>query len=158
MVKLCQFRKGQFLSVKKDVVSRLDTNDNGSLTVRHVLCELLVEKDSKSGRCAACSKYRPRLRSIVNKSVKSATTLKKNTNDRYVRTPQCTQVLKRLRMNIKRKHSENLRLKKKLNVSINTDGVFTDDLLQQDLEGFIEEHQKEVKSNQSDFLKIFWQQ
>ena len=82
-VEFCNSTKGQFLSVKKTVVGFLDRFD-GTSTVRHISCDLLV---GNGKRCGICCNYRKRLPSMLSSFMKSSNILSK-TNYRFLNIPQ----------------------------------------------------------------------
>ena len=65
MIDLCKKRKGNFLTIKKDLVAFLHVFGR-TKTVRHVLCSLLVKEEAR--RCSVCMKYRNQLRAMASQS------------------------------------------------------------------------------------------
>jgi hypothetical protein len=108
-VSLCERNKGKFYSLRKTLLAYIQTFD-GSSTVRHVSCEVLVNKE---GRCAVCSKYRNQLRALYSSSLRSNCNLPQ-TNFRYFNTPQRKSRFISLRKKCNAAREKNRRLTAKL--------------------------------------------
>ena len=85
-IQMAKARKGKFLSLKKQVVSYLDSNCciifNGEIhpsTIRHSKCEFLIE----GSLCKVCSSYRSNLRAMYSNFMKRKN-FKMSGNDRYM--------------------------------------------------------------------------
>lgn len=112
-VLLCEQRKGKFLSVTKEVVAFLDDTD-AHVTVRHALCQQLV--DESSSRCIVCRSYRDRLRAMYSRDQKCHGTVRAKTNDRFLQTPQRKARLQSLGDQLKVSEANICRLNDKLHL------------------------------------------
>ena len=96
------------------------------------------------------------LRSLACKSSKLIQrTPSIHTNLRFLKTPQKIARLMSLRRAVKIKNRQLKRLRMKLNVLVEKDGVQVDEHLQKDLEKVVDVHSV---MEEDDFKRIFWQQ
>ena len=154
-VKMCEIKKGKFLSIKKELVAFIHETDLCKV-VRHVSCELLVNKEDQ--RCTVCQAYRARLRAMYSSSCKSNLAANK-TNLRFLQTPQHKSRIVSLRKRIKNIKAKNRRLSRLLNEITSTSGITTDALLEQDLVSTIGANKEQMEQlPQDDFRRIFWEQ
>ena len=154
-VDLCNIRKGQFLSLQKDVVAFIDKSNLSLPTVRHSSCHIVVNNEK---RCAVCNRYRNVLRAIYSSSKKSSNVLPK-TNYRFLNTPQRIRQKTSLRNKVKNLVAKNKRLKEKLTLLTEQAGVEIDPSLQSDFLAAVNINQQEVNTlPYNDFKRIFWEQ
>ena len=123
-----------------------------SSTFRHHECHLLID----DLMCTPCYGFRNTLRSLAYKSSKLTLRIPSiYTNLRFLKTPQKIARLMSLRRAIKIKNRQLKRLRMKLNVLVEKDGVQVDENLQRDLEKVVNVHSV---MEEDDFKQIFWQQ
>ena len=151
-VEFCLSRKGQFLSVKKDVVAFVDKAGHSVPTIRHRSCDILV-KNGK--RCAVCHRYRTHLRSMLA-SFKKCKKISGSTNYRFLNTPQQKQKRESLRKKSKILSIQKNRLMERLRSATEKDGVGLDSELEKDLLPVLESDVDSLPL--SDFQRIFWKQ
>ena len=153
-VSLCKERNGKFLSLKKEVVAFLDNTDAHVVTVRHSLCEQLV--DESSSRCIVCQSYRANLRAMHSRGKKYHGTVNAKTNDRFLQTPQRKARMQSLRSQIKSSDAKIRRLKDQLSKATS---VATDPQLESDLQLAISTNKEQIEGLPiHDFRRIFWEQ
>ena len=158
-VELCNQRKGRFVSLKNEVTAVIQESEMAHQTIRHVSCQLLVEKEN--ARCDVCTKYRSALRAMVSSSQKSKLEATK-ANYRFLRTPQRKAQLVSLRKRMKKAIADNKRLKKKLDNATSKSGIVIDSQLENDVLSLISINNDKANEfevgAQDEFRKIFWEQ
>ena len=149
---MAKARKGKFLSLKKQVVSYLDSNCcimfNGEIhssTIRHSKCEFLME----GSLCKVCSSYCSNLNFMKQKSFKMSS------NDRYMGALQRRKKNALMKRALHYKQWQLKRLREKI-LTLTKHGVEVDE---SDFMGAITDYNTEIeKLPIDDFKKVFWKQ
>ena len=141
------------------VVAYLDKNPN-STTVRHINCPLVLVDGEL--RCTSCLQYRATLRAMRSRSEKAAPTSSSSTasgshtNYRYLGSEQLKERLIKVQ---KEKRLAEKRLKEKLDIKIDEEGVELSEEDCDDLSEIFGQADKEAKKlTREHFQKIFWEQ
>ena len=156
-------RKGKFKAGDGSVTAQVDDGFsvclNGitfSRTIRCNTCSILCKGD----KCESCKMFRPKLRAIHSRWSKQSRSPKKFVNNRYLNTPQKAKKLSRLQTRAYAAESELRKLKERISISSNNNGVSVDSKLHGDLQNIMEENNERILGQfpEGSFQRLFWEQ
>ena len=168
-VELIQKRKGCIKSPDGSLVASIDNHSivtlNGKKfgqTVRVAKCDLLTNV----AECDSYKKYRPTLRAMYNRHVKTSpkrsekkTRIGSKTNFRYLNTPEKRQRYSNVRAEMEANKRKVEQLKIKVTNLTERDGIVVDEDLDKDLREIMMDNTDEIKKYGADsFEYIFWDQ
>ena len=129
-------------------------------TIRTVKCEMLVN----GLKCESCKEYRSTLRSMCHRQnahkAKKCTAVSSHANYRYLKTPEQRERMSQLKAELDHSKREVSRLKTKIEIIQEKEGVSVDESLEQDLQTIMEEKTSEIQETYptGSFLRLFWDQ
>lgn len=139
--------KGKFKTGDGSVTARVDDGFsvrlNGATycrTIRTSTCSILCKGD----KCESCKTFRPKLRAMHSRWSKQSRSPKKFVNNRYLNTPQKATKLARLQTRAYAAESELRKLKERISISSDNNGVSVDAKLHGDLQNIMEENNERI--------------
>ena len=162
-LEMADSRKGQFKDSHGRVTAQVDDGFsvrlNGTIyhrTVRTSICSILCKGET----CDSCKTYRPKLRAMHSRWSKQSRSPKKFVNNRYLNTPQKAKKLARLQTRAYAAESELRKLKERISISSDNNGVVVDTKLHGDLQNIMEENNERILEQfpVGSFQRLFWEQ
>ena len=136
---------------------------NGELydsTIRTIKCEMVVN----GVKCESCKEYRSTLRSMCHRQnvhkAKKGSTVSSHANYRYLKTPEQRERMSQLKAELDHSKRQINKLKAKIEIIQEKEGVNIDESLEQDLQTIMEEKTSEIQETYpaGSFLRLFWDQ
>ena len=134
-------------------------------TIRHSKCKLLLPDSNSGSRCEACVKYRKTLRTLSSRHTKespphtSADDCHSHVNYRYMCSPEKEQRLHKLHIQYRNVSKQLQRLRHKLTIVIEEQGISVDESMHGDLRQIMEECADKVTSEHpvGSIARVFWE-
>ena len=147
------------------VVAYRDTQLLPFPTIRHSECEMLLERESVSDCCSACSEYQHSLCSLLSRERRAQPREDRTHPSSHVRydvlsSPEKIERMHRLHA-LQRSTSKQLeRLRTKLTEATQKEGVDIDEATQEDLANIVSQQSSYVEATHppGTFQRLFWEQ
>ena len=145
-----------------EVVAVVDTVLNGSPTLYHTSCDVIVEPGRK--RCSPCTKHRKALASMATRasrpSCRDHTHPSSHTTYAVLHTPEKNERLRRLHSEARKAKHQVKRLQHKLADSLRDNATEVDEVLDRDLREIISDNDANIKAMypEGSFRRLFWEQ
>ena len=136
----------------------------GHSTIRHSGCELLLKSSYSSTRCPKCEGHRKSLHAMLSRKAKESpsdqASPSSHSNFRYLSSPVKVDRLSRTHASLRQAKQHVERLKKKIEVLNEVQGVTMDSVTHDDLQAIAKENTTGIheKYPPNSFQRLFWDQ
>ena len=134
----------------------------GVPSIFHAQCEVLVPRSTASKRCAACTRHRKSLASLLSRATNrhSDDRTHPSSHTRYsvLTSPEKDERLRRLYSNARKSKQQFERVRQRVASLIDNENITVDDELDDDLHKMVNEHESEIKAAypEGSFQRVFW--
>ena len=162
-LEMADSRKGSFKASDGSITAQVDDSFvvclNGKTfnrTIRCSTCSVLCKGD----KCESCKLFRPKLRAMQSRWSKQTRSPKKFVNNRYLNTPQKAKKLASLQKRAYAAECEVRKLKERISISSDSNGLNVDTNLHGDLQNIMEENNERILGQfpEGSFQRLFWEQ